>query len=226
MTPQIQKGPIFLSAGVPYEDPNRNPGGRTYSCEAVAVREAVRALVATVVSERALVFGGQPAVTPFVWDAAKSLHGEERVYIYQSELFRPFVPASARFFSKLVWTPAAYLGASPADPAALKSSLEIMRTQMIDTRMIQGGSLLPVYDAAVFIGGMDGVEAEWKLFRQHYPQTPVFPIGSTGGAAALLQGPWQQAQGSISWNGKTPDPADLLNELRYRSLFRKLLRNI
>lgn len=40
--------------------------------------------------------------------------------------------------------------------------------------------------AAVFIGGMEGVEAEHELFRQFHPTADVLPVPSPGGAALNL----------------------------------------
>lgn len=37
--------------------------------------------------------------------------------------------------------------------------------------------------AAVFIGGMEGVEAELAIFQKTHPNSPVVPVASPGGAA-------------------------------------------
>jgi hypothetical protein len=42
------------------------------------------------------------------------------------------------------------------------------------------------FSAAVVIGGMEGVEREFRIFRSFHPKTPVFPIGSTGSACRSL----------------------------------------
>jgi hypothetical protein len=42
------------------------------------------------------------------------------------------------------------------------------------------------FSAAVFIGGMEGVEREFSIFRTFHPQTPAFPIASTGSACEKL----------------------------------------
>ena len=41
-------------------------------------------------------------------------------------------------------------------------------------------------DAAVFIGGMDGSEEEFKIFKNFHPNAKVLPVAATGGAAKLL----------------------------------------
>jgi hypothetical protein len=223
MNPTPRNGPIFLSAGVPFADPVRNPDGKMYPCDAIAVREAVRALVSVVAAERPLVFGGQPAVTPFVWDAANSLKAADSVIIFQSELFLRLAPPQARYFRNLHWTKV-----DPKDPTNRDECLRLMREEMIDHFALGGlGRNLGPYSAAIFIGGMDGVEREWERFTAAYKHTPVFPIGSTGGASALLlHKHWPPLVSQIDWNGQPPKPGELANELRYRGLFRKLLSNI
>jgi hypothetical protein len=42
------------------------------------------------------------------------------------------------------------------------------------------------FSAAVFIGGMEGVEREFNIFRTFHPHAPAFPIASTGSACEKL----------------------------------------
>ena len=42
------------------------------------------------------------------------------------------------------------------------------------------------FDAAVFLGGMEGVETEYDLFRRVHPNRPAYPVASTGAAARIL----------------------------------------
>jgi hypothetical protein len=42
------------------------------------------------------------------------------------------------------------------------------------------------FAAAVFIGGMEGVEREFNIFRYFHPHTPAWPIASTGAACVKL----------------------------------------
>jgi hypothetical protein len=42
------------------------------------------------------------------------------------------------------------------------------------------------FSVGIFIGGSEGVEEEYHLFRKMHPKTPAFPIASTGGTAAKL----------------------------------------
>lgn len=42
------------------------------------------------------------------------------------------------------------------------------------------------FSVGLFIGGMEGVEMEYDMFRQMHPAVPAFPIASTGAAAGML----------------------------------------
>ncbi len=183
--------PIFLSASVPERELEK------YIPDPVAIRDAVRALVAETVRTRLLVFGGHPAISPLVHHAADDLGAVDNVRIYQSEFFRKDIPQVAQQFPHLIWTPA--VGNDR------EQSLLEMRTQMIDSQPFAAG---------IFIGGMDGVEDEWALFTQHYPRLPVFPIASTEGAARLL---WKK------WQAPRHLKDRLAHDLDYRAVFHDLL---
>ena len=66
-------------------------------------------------------------------------------------------------------------------------------------------------DAAVFIGGMEGVQAEYDLFTASHPNGKILPVPSTGGAARLL------AQSLNGQQGETLDDVDFAS-LFYRKL--------
>ncbi len=207
--------PVFLSASVPYE---KEPGFSVrYGAQPIAVREAIKALVTVVVVERPLVFGGHPAITPLVWEAAHDLRAEEQVYIYQSEVYRERIPPEARFFNNLVWTPV-FKGES-AGKERDKASVLIMRDWMLELRRLPHGSQHESFVAGVFIGGMDGVEDEWHRFRSLYPGALALPVGSTEGAARAL---WQNWEGT----GCPRDKAELGEDPRYGRVFRRLLAEL
>jgi hypothetical protein len=42
------------------------------------------------------------------------------------------------------------------------------------------------FSAAVFIGGMDGIETEYKMFKERYPEALLLPIASTGAATKVV----------------------------------------
>jgi len=74
-----------------------------------------------------------------------------------------------------------------------------------------------IHQAAVFIGGMDGVEAEQKLFTDWHSHVRQYPVGSTGGAARRL---WEKFSGDE--NGALRHA--LREDMQYLSLFEDLLR--
>jgi hypothetical protein len=185
-------GPVFLSASIP--SPDRHPAYMT-TANLVAIREAVCALTLVVVPTSRLVFGGHPAISPLVHLAADRLGAAGRVFIYQSSFFQNVIPPSSLQFSHLIWTTAG------VDRA---SSLLRMREQMIASEAFLAG---------VFIGGMEGVEEEFELFRRHHPQALLLAVASTGAAARIL---YAREPGCLK-------DAGLESDVAYASLFRRLL---
>lgn len=94
---------VFLSASVP--DPRRDPK-YIGTADLAAIRDAVRALVAVVAPVRTLVFGGHPAISPFVLLAARELRLEHRVVLYMSRFFEAKVVRDALAFPRTRWTDA------------------------------------------------------------------------------------------------------------------------
>ena len=188
--------PVFLSASIPTED--RSPK-YFKTADLVAIRDAVRGLASTVLASGSLVFGGHPAISPLILVVAQRLRAVKRVRIYQSEVFRSMVLPASVAFPNTVWTGASDSGLEP--------SLLRMRTEMLRSTRFAAG---------VFIGGMEGVEQEFELFKRIHPHSPAFPVGSTGAAAARLLSKADEALGAA-------DRAALRKETAYRSLFRRLL---
>ncbi|MBV8231787.1 MAG: hypothetical protein JO329_17525, partial [Planctomycetaceae bacterium] len=123
--------------------------------------------------------------------------------IYQSEFFRNVIPPVAKKFPNLLWTPEV-----PGDEVA---SLRRMREEMIGSQP---------FVAAVFIGGMEGLDEEWDLFTRIHPNAPAFPVASTEGAARLIWQNWSPPNlPSIPADVKTR----LDQDVQYRHLFRDLL---
>ena len=188
---------VFLSASVP--DPRRDPKYHS-SADLVAIRDAVRALAAVVLPHATLHWGGHPAITPLVSVVARSvgLTGADRVRLYQSEWFPPEQrPMANDDFERIVLTPRR---------DTLAESLHAMRETMLSATS---------FDAAIFIGGMEGVEDEFDNFRRLNPTASVFPVASTGGAAGLL---FERERRGLDL------PDALLTEYAYPTLFRQLLR--
>jgi len=188
--------PIFLSASIP----NRPPFNE--NVDPLAIREAVLALVAATVRKRELVFGGHPAISPLVDHASRTLKAQDNVWIYQSRFFEDKIPEVSKQFKNLVWT-------QKVDDNK-PESLTIMRREMIGSRD---------FEAAVFVGGMEGIFEECEIFKELHPGKLLFPIASTLGASKELYD-----------SGEGVEEAEIRQELnqnkRYRSLFRKVILSI
>lgn len=186
---------IFLSASVPL--PDRDPDQRFLATsDVIAIRDSIRALVRVVAQGGRIVFGGHPAITPLIRMMLSDIHGhaKEHFTLYQSRFFEAQFPPDNFAFSDVRLVDAVQKDRS--------SSLARLRATMIGEND---------FDAAVFIGGMDGVVEEYDLFRKIHPEAPVYPIASTGAAALEI------------YTREKMDRRDLLDDLLYLSLFRRLL---
>lgn len=70
------------------------------------------------------------------------------------------------------------------------------------------------FAAGIFIGGMEGVEEEYALFKNSYPKALLLPIASSGAAARILF----DAESNIF-------DSELLTNYAYNALFQKHLIN-
>jgi hypothetical protein len=204
--------PVFLSASEP--NPRRKPEYWD-SRNLLNVREAVRTFCAYALPHYPVVFGGHPAITPLVRQvAARTAHQAEtqagtgvkaarwpRILMFQSSLYVDRLESKEEIF-----TPAHEADGRLAGPTSgmRNASLLRMRYEMLgtpDSRPVhplldnyveQFGrrreALLKTYEfsAAIFIGGMEGVEREFRIFRSFHPHTPAYPIGSTGSVCIEL----------------------------------------
>ena len=187
---------IFLSASVPA--PERDDRFRRVENAHFEIDQAVISLARAVFSEGGrLVFGGHPAISPLVAMVAGEYRqpayaetGEERpaplIRIFQSRAFEGFLPDDTLMmyrtgYAAITWTEA--IGDERFDPGAhytgppCPRSLAAMREAMIEGTQ-------PV--AMVCVGGMEGVEQEFEVFRKLRPGIPVYVLEGTGGAAGLL----------------------------------------
>lgn len=189
---------IFLSAGVPTEE--RNPK-YFESADVIAIRDSVIALASTALANNNyhLIWGGQPAITPLIALVLNRYNHAmaDSVTLYQSYEFEKFFPKENEDVGHIIYTDKKENRAS---------SLLYMRKHMIGDHD---------YAAAVFIGGMDGVEEEYELFSEMHPEIPCFPIASTGAAARIL---YDRYMNTAELDKK------LLTELSYTSLFKYLLK--
>lgn len=196
-------GAVFLSASVPDPDaPNFVLPG-----DAAAISAAISALLYVTLGRRKLVWGGHPAITPMIWSVAEDMGIDygQWVELHQSLLFEDEFPEETRRFRNVVFTDA--IG-NDRD-----ASLRAMRE-----RMINGTD----YCAAVFIGGMSGINDEYAMLRTTGKDIKIVPIASTGGATVMIAEAEQAAPALL----RELDYVRLLfaqldidpNELRYRTL--------
>ena len=98
-----------------------------------------------VIRQHKIVWGGHPAITPMIWSICEDLGVDYSgaVVLYQSTFFKDRYPEENDRFHNVVFT-----NAVAGDREA---SLLLMREEMLSRDDLV---------AAVFIGGMEGVEAE------------------------------------------------------------------
>jgi hypothetical protein len=186
---------ILLSASVPAE--KRNEKYTKIENAQIQVEEAVIGLARnTFQAGGKLIFGGHPSISPLVAMVATEfgLHrnvedrreneGQKPITIFQSRAYADVIPkeTSGLFdmgYSDVVWTEALngeYYLPGNTSGRQCEASLHEMRRVMMDR---------PI-DALVCIGGMEGVEVEFHMFREKHPRRPIFLLERTGGATRLL----------------------------------------
>lgn len=186
---------IFLSASVP--DPRRDARYHT-TADIIAIRDSIRALATVVLPHASLTWGGHPAITPLIRVVAESVGVTEgdRVRLYQSAWYSEVLPSDSAAFERYVLTP--------------KMDTKDRSDRRMREQMLTEGT----FDAAIFIGGMEGVEEEYQMFRQLYPRATTFPVASTGAAAALI---YEREREVLRF------PTELKDDFAYPTLFRRLL---
>lgn len=158
---------VFLSASIPKKE--RHP--KYYeNADIIAIRDAVIALSTSLLPNFRLVWGGHPSITPMIYYVMEQLNVniQDHVTLYQSSYFEGLFPEDNNRFENVVLT---------ENKGDLESSLSLMRKRMF---------LENKFSAAVFIGGMDGIETEYKIFKDYHPNALILPIASTGGASKIL----------------------------------------
>ena len=158
---------IFLSASVPTAPRSQNfPPADPYLIQA-----SVRAFVLTALGRRLIVWGGHPSITPMVWTAAEDLEVsfQDAVRLYQSRHFKDEFPKINQRFDNVTLTDDVR--------GDREASLLAMRIRIFNSHP---------FDGAVFIGGMEGVEKEFNLFRSIHKTARIVLVASGGGATAAL----------------------------------------
>lgn len=158
---------IFLSASIPIV----GRGNYHETADPFLIQIAVREFVIAVIKNQKIIWGGHPAITPMIWTICQDLGVEysSSVILYQSRFFEDRFPEENAHFSNVI-----FVNKVGEDREA---SLLAMREAMLSRRDL---------NAAVFIGGMEGVEAECEIFRRFHPEGKVLPVPAPGGAARQL----------------------------------------
>jgi hypothetical protein len=184
---------IFLSASIPNKERNAKYHD---TADIIAIRDAVRALATVVIPKTQLIWGGHPAITPLIRYILSKMDADlrEHVTIYQSDFFRKFFPEDNSFFENIEIIPA---------NKDKDSSLSDMRNAMMAND----------FKIGVFIGGMEGVEDEFSMFREIHPNALVLPVASTGAAAKIIYD-----------NFTVRQDERLITDYAYMALFRDLLK--
>jgi hypothetical protein len=187
---------IFLSASIPFKE--RDPKYFD-TADVIAIRDSVIALTSVVLPEHRLIWGGHPSITPIIYYVMEKLNLtiQEHVILYQSRYFEHLFPEDNNRFQNVILTD------NQGEP---KKSLHHMRTRMLKENK---------FDAAVFIGGMEGIEDEFALFKELHPKAILLPVASTGAAARVIYESEVQKY-----------DASLLTDYAYMTLFKSLLKDI
>ncbi|HCT23859.1 MAG TPA: hypothetical protein DIW54_11240 [Chitinophagaceae bacterium] len=184
---------IFLSASIPYVERDK----KFYdTADILAIRDSVRALAAVVIPKAHLVWGGHPAITPLIRHVVQRMTTEWKSHItlYQSKHFEKVFPEDNFAFENIRLTD---------DYGDIPSSVYNMRKAMLTENE---------FSAAIFIGGMEGVIDEYKMFREYNPESLTIPVASTGAAARILYNEYQKNKNER-----------LTGDYAYMALFRDLL---
>ncbi|MBC3995177.1 hypothetical protein H8R20_06140 [Morganella morganii] len=186
---------IFLSASIPLAD--RHPK-YFQTADVSAIRDAINALAKVVIPNAILVWGGHPSITPLIRLILEKLEKDtsKHVVLYQSEFFRKKFPLDNDQIEDIKIT--------REIRGDMERSLALMRQEMI------GGNN---FVAGIFIGGMEGVEDEFNLFKQCNPNALLLPVATTGAAALAI---YQESPETYL--------KELITDYAYMSLFTKLLK--
>jgi hypothetical protein len=163
----------------------------------INIEDAVVALARMVFHEKgAILMGGHPSISPLISMVASEFSWEldqenpsdiskapKYIKIYQSEAFGEHVPESTLNLGYSNYVSIKWLAArnnEKFDPdkkgTQCKESLTYLRQKMLEENP----------DALICFGGMEGVEEEFKLFREKNPFKPVYLLKNTGGATYNL----------------------------------------
>lgn len=186
---------IFLSASIPLKERDEKYFD---TADIIAIRDAVIALTTVVLPKHRLIWGGHPSITPIIYHIMQrlGLNIQEHVTLYQSLFFEKHFPKDNNKFENVILT---------ENKFEKDTSLLLMRKRMFTENSFVAG---------IFIGGMEGIEDEFKLFREFHPKALILPVSTTGAASRIVYD-----------NYLSPDFRNqrLVNDYAYMSLFQDLL---
>jgi len=184
---------VFLSASIPYPDRDK----KFYdTADIVSIRDSVRALATVVIPKAHLIWGGHPSITPLIRFVMDRMNADlkKHITLYQSLFFEDKFPPDNFAFENIVLT---------EKRNTRDESLSLMRSKLINDNDFKVG---------IFIGGMEGVNDEYLMFKERHSNALVLPIASTGAAAKI-----------IYKNELLNFDIRLQNDYAYMALFRDLL---
>jgi hypothetical protein len=175
-----------------------------------------------------IIFGGHPSISPLVAMVAtefriskgienmnrKESH-EKPITIFQSKAYAEVIPeeTSGLFklgYSDIIWTDV--VAGEKFDPtlseqSQCKKSLRSMREKMMREKI----------DALVCMGGMEGVEEEFEMFRELHPNKKIYVLKTTGGASKLIANQFGNSNSikvidDIEWESRTKNNFFTKNE--------------
>lgn len=174
-----RSGSIFISAS--YVDDSQLGEGGYKSIDRIALKRSIQALVycySIFYTEGYIIFGGHPSINLFIYTIARSLSITSRVKIYQSEFFDGSIPSDAYLFRDTGGQDCfCKIPVNKQQPNNRAAALLDMRKAMLKD--------CDNYVAAFFMGGKQGVEEEYALFRGQ-ETIPLIPLKVTGGASDRL----------------------------------------
>ena len=187
---------LLLSASVPSD--KRDERFTKIKNAQIQIEEAVIGLSRNIFSAGGkIIFGGHTSISPLVamvateYSVNKEIENSKRkereekaINIFQSKAYEAVIPKETTSlfelgYSQIIWTDAK--NGEEFNPKIQKTaqchkSLEFMRREMMKGKI----------DALVCIGGMEGVELEFAIFRELHPTKPIFILKTTGGACKVL----------------------------------------
>ena len=186
---------VFLSASIPTPDRDKKFFD---TADIVAIRDAARALATVVIPKAHLIWGGHPSITPLIRFVMERMNADfkKHITLYQSLYFEDKFPSDNFEFENIVLT---------ERKNTRDESLELMRRHLINDNDFKVG---------IFIGGMEGINDEYLMFKKRHVDALILPVASSGAAAKMLYDSQPQKF-----------DARLLNDYAYMALFRDLIKN-